>query len=102
MSTLGYSAEYHKGYSDGYRTGYLEATKVLPALAAKLLNPTPIVLSGVALQDIKEPAPTDAEHTEPKICAHFVQFEDCVFFPGDVSCGEKGCDVKERRLRASV
>jgi hypothetical protein len=33
-----------------------------------------------------------------EICAHYVQFEDCVFFPGDVSCGEKGCTVKPRRL----
>jgi len=34
-----------------------------------------------------------------EICAHYVQFEDCVFFPGDVSCGEKACAVKPRRLR---
>ena len=33
-----------------------------------------------------------------EICAHYVQFQDCVFFPGDVSCGEKACAVKPRRL----
>ena len=42
------------------------------------------------------------QHTQPKICAHHVQFEDCVFFPGDVSCGEEACAAKPRRLRAGA
>ena len=37
---------------------------------------------------------------QPKICAHFLQFDDCVFFPGDMACGREACSFKPRRLRA--
>ncbi len=42
--------------------------------------------------------PTTHNNARDEICAHHVQFQDCVFFPGDVSCGDKACSVKTRRL----
>ncbi len=52
--------------------------------------------------EVKELLQTDNQHTQPKICAHFVQFDDCVFFPGDMACGREACAIKSRRLRAGA
>jgi hypothetical protein len=32
-----------------------------------------------------------------RYCANFVQFENCVFFPGDVACGKEACRYCPRK-----
>jgi hypothetical protein len=57
---------------------------------------------GISQIQTEELAIKDSQQLKEKICAHYVQFEDCVFFPGDMSCGKKACAVKPRRLSPEI
>ena len=41
-----------------------------------------------------------AQLRQPATCAHFMQFDDCVFFLGDMSCGREACPLCPRRQQA--